>query len=122
MKKRSSGSKKALKFIVYGAAAVIGIMVAVASVKKKGGKIRKGGKVLLRKTKFAVKATKDKLNKRQRQMLGFFNREEKITNEMIRDVITGVTKRTIRRDLDFLEEKGYIQQVGKTKGSYYVLK
>jgi len=122
MRKRSSTSKRALKFVFYGAAAVVGVLLAVSTAKKKGKMIKKGGKKLLKKTKLAVKSAKDKLNKRQKVILKLFEKEDKITNEMIRSVISNVSERTIRRDLTFLEERGYIEKVGKTKGSYYILK
>ncbi len=122
MHKRSSTSKKALRFVFYGAAAVVGVLLAVSTAKKKGKLIQKGGEKLIKKTKLAVKSAKDKLNKRQRNILKLFEKEEKITNEMIRTVVTKVSERTIRRDLNYLERKGYIEQVGKTKGSYYILK
>lgn len=122
MHKRTSTSKKALKFVFYGAAAVVGVLLAVSTAKKKGKLIQESGEKLIKKTKLVVKSAKDKLNKRQRRILKLFEREERITNEMIRTVIIKVSERTIRRDLNFLERKGYIEQVGKTKGSYYILK
>ncbi len=122
MDKKGSVTKKVFRFTVYGIAAGIGVAIAIASAKNKGKKIKKGGKKLLNKTKFVVKSAKDNLNMRQKRILSLFDKEEEITNEMIAEVINGVSKRTIRRDLDFLEEKGYIKQIGKTKGSYYVLR
>ncbi len=121
MKTKSSPSKKALKFVFYGAAAVVGVILAFTTVKNKGERLRDGGKRLLKKTMIMVKANKDKLNKRQKKELSLFEKEQRITNEMIRSVIPNVTERTIRRDLSLLEEKGYIRKIGKTKGSYYEL-
>jgi predicted HTH transcriptional regulator len=122
MERKSSPAGRALKFIFYGTAAVVGVLVAVSAVKKKGELVKKGGKKLIRKTKYVVKKATGDLNERQVRILNLFEREEKITNEMIGTTITGVSKRTIRRDLDTLEEKGYIKQVGKTKGSFYELR
>lgn len=121
MKKKSSLSKNIVKFAFYGAAAALGVLIATSAAKKKGSKIKKKGKRLLKKAKNELKSKKDKLTMRQKRILSLFDREEKITNEMIAGVIEGVTKRTLRRDMDYLEDKGYIKQVGKTKGSYYVL-
>lgn len=111
-----------MKFVFFATAAAVGTLLAVSAAKKKGKLIKKGGKKILQNAKLAVKTSTDKLNKRQREILRLFNREEKITNEMICSVITGVTERTIRRDLNYLEERGYIKKMGKTKGSYYVLR
>lgn len=121
-KKKSSLAKKSLKIVFYGAAACVGVLLAASYAKKKGDTIKKGGKKILRKTKIAIRSRTDRLTRRQKKMLSLFDREERITNEMIQSVISGVTERTIRRDLNFLEKKDYIKKVGKTKGSYYVLK
>lgn len=122
MAKRSSVSKKAMKFVFFATAATVGTLLAVSAAKKKGKLIKKSGKKFVQNAKLKLKVSKDRLNKRQREMLRLFERENQITNEMIGNVIAGVSNRTIRRDLTELEKKGYIRQVGKTKGSYYVLK
>jgi predicted HTH transcriptional regulator len=122
MAKRSSFAKKSLKVAFYGAAAVVGVLLAISTAKRKGSMIKKSGDKLLKKTKHRIKAVSDRLDKRQTRILSLFDKEERITNEMIQSVIKGVTERTIRRDLNFLEEKGYIKKVGKTKGSYYEIK
>lgn len=122
MARSSSLSRKAMKFVFFATGAAVGTLIAISAAKKKGKRLKKGGEKLLKNAKIAVKSTKDRLNKRQREILRLFNKEQQITNEMIQSVITGVTERTIRRDLNFLEEKGYIKKVGKTKGSYYVLR
>ncbi|MBN2015400.1 DeoR family transcriptional regulator [Candidatus Dojkabacteria bacterium] len=121
MKKRSSLAKKSLKFLFYGAAAAVGVLIAVSAVKRKGKLVGKEGKKLLRKTRYAIDTTTGKLNARQKRILSLFDREDKITNEMIGNEINDVSERTIRRDLTTLSEKGYIKQVGKTKGSHYEL-
>jgi predicted HTH transcriptional regulator len=120
-RKKQPIAKKALKVAFYGAAAGVGILLAVRAARKKGSLFKKGGEKLIRKTKHTFKSVTDGLNARQRKILSLFDREEEITNEMVQSVIKGVTERTIRRDLNHLEEKGYIRKKGKTKGSYYVL-
>ena len=122
MRRKESVSKKAVKVAFYGAAAFVGVLLAVSAVRKKGKIIKEEGGKMIKKTRNSVKGVKDNLNDRQRRILKLFDKEDKITNDMITSVITGVTRRTIRRDLDFLEDHGYIKQVGKTKGSYYVLR
>ena len=121
MDRKESTSKKALRFVFYGAAAAVGVVLAVSTLKKKGGVIKDEGEKILKKTKNKIKSARDNLNMRQKKILSLFDKEEKITNEMISSRIQNVSKRTLRRDLTYLEDKGYIRQVGKTKGSYYVL-
>ncbi len=115
------GARKPLKLIFYGFAAGVGVLLAVSAARKKGGVITKGSKKIIGKTRRVFRANIDKLNARQKQVLALFDKEDSITNEMISNTITGVTQRTLRRDLTFLEKRGYIKQVGKTKGSYYVI-
>jgi predicted HTH transcriptional regulator len=114
--------RSAMKLLFYTTAVGVGTLLAVSALKKKGHIVKKGTQKLVKKTKTALKVTTDNLNKRQKQILALFDREEQITIDMITTVIRNVTRRTIRRDLDHLEKKGYIKQVGKTKGSYYVLR
>lgn len=118
MKKRSLRKASPLKFLFYGTAAAVGVLLAVSALRKKKG-LQKGGKRLIRKTKVALKKTTGELSLREARILGLFDREDRITNEMIKSVIKNVSERTIRRDLNSLERKGYIKKVGKTKGSYY---
>lgn len=120
MKKRKLRKPSILKLAFYGAAASVGVLLAVSAIRK-NRTLEKNRKKLVRKTKYAIKRTTGELSKRQVRILKLFDKEDKITNEMIKSVITGVSNRTIRRDLDFLEEKGYVKQVGKTRGSYYEL-
>jgi len=122
MSASKKASNKAMKLLFYTTAVGVGTLLAVSALKKKGYVVRKGTTKLVKKTKTVLKATTDNLNKRQRQILALFDREEQITIDMINGVIKKITRRTLRRDLDYLEKRGYIKQVGKTKGSYYVLK
>jgi predicted HTH transcriptional regulator len=121
MERRSSVGKKAMKFVFYAAAAAVGTILAVSAAKKKGKLIKDHGKKVLGNARRAIKSYSDKLSDRQKSILRLFDREDKITNEMICNTITDVTERTLRRDLEFLEQKKYIKKIGKTKGSYYVL-
>lgn len=122
MANRSTFSKKAMKVVFFATAAAVGTLLAVSAVKKKGKLIKEGSEKFLKNAKLKLKTTSGQLNKRQKEVLRLFNKADKVTNEMIGNVITGVTERTIRRDLTYLEEKGYIRKVGKTKGSYYMLR
>ena len=114
-------SKRWMRFVFYGAAAGVGTLVAFSAVKQKGSRVKKKSKKIVKKARNKIKSAKDHLNERQISILDLFDREDQITNEMIHSVIPDVTKRTLRRDLTFLEEKGYIKKVGRTRGSHYVL-
>ncbi|HEC64498.1 MAG TPA: DUF977 family protein [bacterium] len=61
------------------------------------------------------------LNERQKKIINLFAEQDRLTNREIERIITGVTRRTLRRDLTELAESGLIKQHGKTKGSYYTL-
>lgn len=61
------------------------------------------------------------LNDRQKKILNMFEKDKQLMNSDIEKVITGVTRRTLRRDLTEMETLGIIKQHGKTKGSYYSL-
>ena len=121
MTRQEKVSKRALKVVFYGAAAAVGVLLAVSAIRKRGDVIKEEGEKMIKKTKNKIKSSRDNLNRRQKQIIDLFDREEKITNEMISSEISNVSRRTLRRDLSVLEEKGYIRQVGKTKGSYYIL-
>lgn len=119
---RSKLAKKTAKYAFYGLVGVVGVLAAVSTVKKKGKDIKKGGDKALKKAKRLIRKNTGDLNERQIKILELFNKSDKITLDMIDDVIEGVSGRTIRRDLDDLEDKNFIRQVGKTKGSYYIEK
>lgn len=121
MARKKFKTSKPVRVLFYGAAAGVGLLLAATAARKSGKDIKRGGEKIVGKAKRTFKARADKLNDRQKKIISLFDREEMITNEMVQSVVKGVTQRTIRRDLNFLEEKGYIKQVGKTKGSYYVL-
>jgi predicted HTH transcriptional regulator len=65
---------------------------------------------------------KEKLSKRQQEILGLFEKKTKIFMEDITLKIKGVHVRTIRRELSKLTKLGYIKKVGSTKGSFYTKK
>lgn len=60
------------------------------------------------------------LSKRQQDIMKLFSKNKKIDASILDKNIVGVTRRTIRRDLDNLEELGLIKKHGRTKGAYYV--
>lgn len=113
--------QKFLKIIFFASAAVVGTLLAVSAVRKKGELLKTNLKKALGNAKRKIKVNKDGLNDRQKLILSFFTREEKVTIEMIKNEIKDVTERTLRRDMDFLEKKKYIKKVGETKGTYYQL-
>lgn len=120
--KRSKLVKNTMKYGFLGFAAAVSLLLAISTVKKHGAKIRKKSQKLIVDVRRNIKSSRDKLNERQRKILKLFDKSDKVTNEMILEVIPAVSERTIRRDLNDLEKRGYVRQIGKTKGSYYVAK
>ena len=119
--KRSAFAKKTSKIAFFGLAGLVGILLTVSAVKKKGENISKTGKKFFGNAKRSIKSVGDtQLNSRQKEILKLFVKHDKVSNELISDTILSVSSRTLRRDLDELEAKKYIRQVGKTRGSYYV--
>lgn len=49
----------------------------------------------------------------------FLNGKSEVTIPEISKHFSTVSERTLRRDMDKLEDKGVVKQVGKTKNSYY---
>lgn len=68
----------------------------------------------------SVKLHDDDLSPRQQKIMELVNNNPRVDTALLEEEIGGVTIRTLRRDLDTLEEKGLIRKIGKTKGSYYV--
>jgi len=60
------------------------------------------------------------LNSEEEKILSFLNQNQKITSFDVAELL-GLKERRSRDILKILESKGYVQKVGKTKGSYYVL-
>lgn len=61
------------------------------------------------------------LNERQRRVLSLFNRKSEIVMLDVSVAVRGVTKRTLRRDLNKLVDMGLIKRVGMTKDAKYTL-
>lgn len=73
----------------------------------------------------AVKDVKDSafgLNSRQESIYKIVKNSQKATMQEFADKIGAVTTRTLRRDLTKLQKLGLIEQIGKTKDSYYLIK
>jgi predicted HTH transcriptional regulator len=119
---KSTIKRNAMRFVFYAAAAAVGGLLAVATIKKKGKDVQEKSKKLMKEASEVVKKATLRLNARQRMILKLFKSRKKLTNDEISEVVKGVTRRTLRRDLTNLEKKGHIKKVGKTKGSYYVKK
>lgn len=117
---KSTIKRNAMRFVFYAAAATVGGLLAVAAIKKKGRDVQEKSKKLMREASQAVKKATLRLNARQRMILKLFKSRRKLTNDEIGEVIKGVTRRTLRRDLTDLEKRGHIKKIGKTKGSFYI--
>lgn len=62
------------------------------------------------------------LNSRQEEIYTLIKSSAKATMQEFADKIAGVTTRTLRRDLTKLQKLGLVEQIGKTKDSYYLIK
>ena len=61
------------------------------------------------------------LNSEEEKIINFLNQNKKITSFDVAELL-GLKERRSRDILKILESKGCVQKVGKTKGSYYVLR
>lgn len=59
------------------------------------------------------------VSERGKKLLGYIKANKHLTMSDIRVKFSSVTARTLRRDLDKLEDRGLIEQLGKTRGSSY---
>ncbi|MCA9385548.1 DeoR family transcriptional regulator [Candidatus Dojkabacteria bacterium] len=73
-----------------------------------------------------LKKLSDKIHKddpvmeRQSRIMQLFETHQEVDTNLLKSEITDVAVRTLRRDLDKLEQSNLVKKVGKTKGSYYV--
>jgi hypothetical protein len=71
----------------------------------------------------AAKRTVDfSLTDRQENIYQLIRKEGEIDMKSVADKISGVSDRTLRRDMTKMEKLGLIKQVGKTRNSVYKLK
>jgi len=68
------------------------------------------------------KAVAQDLNSRQKEILKLFNKRETLLPTDIYSVAPNVSTRTLRRDMDKLEELGFVLKEGSTKDTKYILK
>ncbi len=62
------------------------------------------------------------LSKRQQRILQLMKERDQLQVKDIQEIFPKLTKRTLRRDLNILLEKGVIKRVGKGNGTYYTAK
>jgi hypothetical protein len=67
----------------------------------------------------SIQVNTSKGSPRTNALLGYIKAEKHTTMSNIRGKFPSVTARTLRRDLEKLEEQGYIAQSGKTRNSSY---
>lgn len=113
--------KSSMRLVFLATAVTVGAVIGAKAIKNKGELIKDKGKKVLKKVKKKMKDEYRNLNNRQQKILDVLEKKFEITSNEVNDFIKGVTRRTLRRDLTDLENKGYIKQKGKTRGSYYVL-
>jgi len=59
-------------------------------------------------------------NSRQSKLLNFIKEGKQVSMKEINSKFDDVTQRTLRRDLDKLENEGFITQQGATRNSVYI--
>ncbi len=64
---------------------------------------------------------KEDLNNRQEKILGLVKEKERIQVKDIQEILPKITKRTLRRDLNFLMDRSLVRRIGKGNGTYYML-
>jgi predicted HTH transcriptional regulator len=70
----------------------------------------------------AKTARNGSLSARQSQIFESIRASEKSSMKQLASLFQNISDRTLRRDLSKIEALGLIEQVGKTKNSYYILK
>lgn len=63
---------------------------------------------------------KEDLNNRQEKILGLVKEKERIQVKDIQEILPKITKRTLRRDLNFLMDRSLVRRIGKGNGTYYM--
>ncbi|MFQ5493482.1 MAG: hypothetical protein ACE5DX_04975 [Candidatus Dojkabacteria bacterium] len=79
------------------------------------------GDDLFRPKKVSTDIEPPNLTPRQQEIFDLVKASYQIEMKDIERQITGVTRRTLRRDMDRLEAEGLVRQEGKTKSARYVL-
>lgn len=72
-----------------------------------------------KKIKVASLANTSKLSDRQKKILSKFDKNNKIGMKDLYGDFSEISQRTLRRDMDKLEQFGFLLQKGKTRDSYY---
>jgi methyl-accepting chemotaxis protein len=62
------------------------------------------------------------LNERQNELLSIVKEKRKMNMMELANEFKNVTQRTLRRDMEKLEALGKVQQVGRTRDSFYTIK
>jgi predicted HTH transcriptional regulator len=61
-----------------------------------------------------------KLSERQEKIVKKLIEKGKMYPSELQDLLSDVSPRTVRRDMNSLEKKGLVEQKGTTKSTYYV--
>ena len=68
-----------------------------------------------------ISASNASLDKRKRKIIDILKKKQKVQVREIKEILTDVTKRTIRRDFDALLELGLVKRIGESNNTFYVL-
>jgi predicted HTH transcriptional regulator len=97
-------------------------IVPTAVVPAKPTLTKKTAKPKVAKSKPAINKTPAGLNSRQSKIYQIIKANKQIPMQNVAYQINGVSTRTLRRDMNQLENQGLIERVGRTKDSLYRLK
>ncbi len=73
-----------------------------------------------KKEKVNVEVESIKLSERQERIVKKLIEKGKMYPSELQDLLSDVSPRTVRRDMNSLEKKGLVEQKGTTKSTYYV--
>ena len=66
-------------------------------------------------------APKVSLDKRKQKIIDILKKKQKVQVWEVKEVLTDVTKRTIRRDFDALLDMGLVKRIGESNNTFYML-
>ncbi len=61
------------------------------------------------------------LNSRQKKIIGLLQERDRVQVSDVKSALPDITKRTIRRDFEYLLQSGFVRRTGKTNLTFYEL-
>ena len=95
----------------------------LVEIRGKYYKIREDlGELKVQKEKAEVTPQKAFLKRRHSRILEILTNKEKVQVGELKEDFPGVTKRTLRRDFEYLSKQGFVKRRGEGKDTFYVMK